>query len=236
MTMQKRKSLRFRQLLSNSGVVLFLIGFLVFVVGATPVLAQQTGGRLTGTVSDASGGVVPGAMVSATNEATMITSEALTNDSGVYSFSNLLPGTYTVSAEMDGFTKSTVTNFLLETATTKRVNFNLVVGDINQEVTVVSQAVQQIQHETSDLGDVVYERKIKDLPLNGRRPIELVLLQPGMAGNPGQGNAGGFAASGRLPEPAEYQRRRTGVRQVPAERHVGQPRSAGAARHRPAIR
>ncbi len=175
-----------------------MLGLLALVVGATPVLAQQTGGRLTGTVSDDSGAMIPGVMVTATHEETSITSESITNDSGVYNFSNLLPGTYTLSAEMSGFKKDTATNFLIETATTKRVDFDLEVGDITQEVTVASKAVQQIQLETSDLGDVVFERKIKDLPLNGRRPIELVLLQPGMAGNPGQGNAGGFAASGKF--------------------------------------
>lgn len=172
------------------------VGFALLVLLVGTLAAQQASSRLTGIVTDDTGGIIPGVLVTATNQGTGISHEVITNDQGSYTFASLPPSTYTISAELSGFKKSTTTDFLLETATTKTLDITLEVGDITQEVTVVAQSVQQIQLETSDLGDVVFERKIKDLPLNGRRPIELVLLQPGMAGNPGQGNAGGFVANG----------------------------------------
>ncbi|HEY2934059.1 MAG TPA: TonB-dependent receptor [Acidobacteriota bacterium] len=169
---------------------------LVAAVACAVVLAQQRGSKLEGTVSDPSKAVIPGVLVVATNQETNVAAESYTNDSGLYVFPFLPPGTYTISAELPGFKKTAVTDFRLEVATTKTLNFTLTVGEITEAVTVKADSVQQIQLGTSDLGDVVFERKIKDLPLNGRLPIELIFLQPGMAGNNRQSSTGGLSANG----------------------------------------
>ncbi len=177
--------------IAKSGLLITFLAFICLV----PALGQQ-GSRLRGTIKDSTGGIVPGVLVVATNEATSIASETFTNEAGIYIFPVLSVGTYTVSAEIDGFKKSIVSGFRLETATSKTLDFTLEVGALTQEISVSAGAVQQIQLDTSDLGDIVFEKKIKDLPLNGRLPIQLVLLQAGMAGHPQQGNAGGFTANG----------------------------------------
>ena len=170
---------------------LALVGVFVLAVDA---FAQ--GARLEGTVRDSQGLVVPGALVTATQRATGVAQESYSNEAGIYLFSSLAPGKYAISAELTGFKKHEITDFTLEVATTKTLNFTLAVGQISDVVTVKADAVQQIQTSTSDLGDVVFEKKIKDLPLNGRIPIELIFLQPGMAGNNRQSTTGGLSANG----------------------------------------
>jgi hypothetical protein len=176
-----------------------ILGFMVFagvLLTVASLSAQQSGGKLEGTVRDSQGLVVPAALVVATNQATNVAQESYANEAGLYIFPSLPPGKYTVSAEISGFRKFEVTDFVLEVATTKTLNFTLSVGQISEVVTVKSDAVQQVQTSTSDLGDVVFERKIKDLPLNGRLPIELIFLQAGMAGNNRQSSTGGLSANG----------------------------------------
>jgi hypothetical protein len=175
------------------------LGFLVFactLLLSNPAFGQGSGAKLDGTVRDSQGLVVPGAMVIATNQATGVARESYTNDAGIYVFSSLPPGKYTISAELTGFKKHEVTEFVLEVATSKTLDFKLVIGGTNETVTVTSDSIQQIQTTTSDLGDIVFERKIKDLPLNGRLPIELIFLQPGMAGSNRQSSTGGLSANG----------------------------------------
>src|SRR5688572_15169807 len=176
-------------------VLLMCLVLFIQLLLATAAFAQG-GAKLEGTVRDSQGLIVPGAMVLATNQATSVARESYTNEAGIYIFPSLAPGKYTISAELTGFKKQEVTDFVLEVATTKTVNFTLTVGQIADVVTVKSDAVQQLQTSTSDLGDVVVERKIKELPLNGRIPIELIFLQPGMAGNNKQGSTGGLSANG----------------------------------------
>ena len=143
---------------------------------------QQSGCRLEGTVRDPQGLVIPGVLVVAGNQATNVSQETYTNEAGIYLFPSLLPGLYTISAELTGFKKTSVSNFQLEIATTKVANLTLEVGNISDTVTVTAESVQQVQLSTSDLGNVVSEKQIKELPLNGRRPVDLVFLEPGMAG------------------------------------------------------
>ncbi len=153
--------------------------------------AQQSGCRLEGTVRDSQGLVIPGVLVVAGNQETNVAHETYTNDSGIYFFPSLLPGLYTISAELTGFRKTSVSNFQLEIATTKVANLTLSVGNISETVTVTAESIQQVQLSTSDLGNVVSEKQIKELPLNGRRPVDLVFLEPGMAGRSAIGSRTG---------------------------------------------
>jgi hypothetical protein len=198
----------FRPLEQNSMTYIgWKLGVLIFacvLLLASSTFGQGSGAKLDGTVRDSQGRIVPGAMVIATNEATGVARESYTNDAGIFVFSSLLPGKYAVSAEVKGFKKAEVTGFVLEVATSKTLDFKLVVGGSTETVTVTSDSIQQIQLASSDLGDIVVEKKIKDMPLNGRVPIELVFTQPGLAGNNRQGNNassyGGLSVNGARPQ------------------------------------
>ncbi|MBM3790668.1 MAG: hypothetical protein FJW35_10020, partial [Acidobacteria bacterium] len=166
------------------------------ILSAATAFAQRAGGRLEGTVKDSQGLVIPGVLVVATHQDTNVSQESYSNEAGIYVFPLLQPGPYTITAELSGFKKASVTDFRIEVATTKTLPVTLVIGELSETVTVKADAIQQVQTATSDLGDVVFERKIKDLPLNGRLPIELIFLQPGMGGSNKQTSTGGLSASG----------------------------------------
>ncbi len=179
------------------------LGVLIFacvLLLVSSAFGQGTGAKLDGTVRDSQGLIIRGAMVIATNEATGVARESYTNEAGIFVFSSLPPGKYNVSTEVQGFKKAEVTGFVLEVATSKTLDFKLVVGGSSEMVTVTADSIQQVQLASSDLGDVVVEKQIKDMPLNGRIPIELAFLQPGAAGSNKQGGWGGLSVNGSRPQ------------------------------------
>ena len=100
--------------------------FLALVFFAsTPLFSQSSNGTISGTVADASGAIVPGVMVTATNNATGVVSTALSNDAGVYNFASLLPGTYKVSASIPGFQTRTFNDVQLGNAGQLRINITI---------------------------------------------------------------------------------------------------------------
>jgi hypothetical protein len=177
----------------------WILGVLIFactLLLVSSTFGQGAGANLSGTVRDSQGLIVPNAMVIATNEATGVARERYTNEAGIFVFNSLLPGKYTVSSEVKGFKKAEVTGFVLEVATTKTLDFKFVIGGSTETVTVTAESIQQIQTTSSDIGDLVVEKKIQDIPLNGRMPIELALMQPGLAGNNKQSGGGGVYLGG----------------------------------------
>ena len=165
---------------------------LALVLACLPATAQQSGAKLEGVVRDSQGLVVPGVLVVATHQLTNVSTETYTNEAGLYVFPFLLPGPYTVTAELSGFKKSSVKDFQLEVATTKTANFTLEVGEISETVSVTAESVQQVQLSTSDLGNVVASKQILELPILSRRAIDLVTLEPGMSGLSAMGARSGF--------------------------------------------
>ncbi len=153
-----------------------LIG--LFLLGFAQLSAQQTT-QLTGRVSDATGAVVPGAAVTIVNKATGMRREASTNDLGYYSVPLLPPGQYQVTVLMDGFRPVSRSGITLEVDQAARVNFVLEVGDLAESIEVAAD-VAPIETESSVLKEVVDERRIRELPLNGRDATQLVLLLPGV--------------------------------------------------------
>ena len=103
---------------------------ILVLFGATTLKAQFDNGQISGFVRDASGAVVPGVVVTATNEATRQPREAVTNADGYYVFPGLIVGTYTVSAELQGFSRSTTTGVRLNSAARLSVNIALEVGTL----------------------------------------------------------------------------------------------------------
>ena len=145
----------------------------------TTGFAQTGTSNITGSVVDSTGAVVPGATVTATNEATGVKSTQTTTDSGVYAFSSLPVGNYTISVEKQGFKTLLKTNNALEVGTPLTVDVTLEVGSVEEKVTVVGGA-EQLNTANATIGNVVEQKAIETLPLNGRNPLTLLLLEPGV--------------------------------------------------------
>jgi hypothetical protein len=170
---------------------------LIFALSATS-LAQTYQGRILGTVTDESGGVVRGAKVRITNTETGISRNIETNDSGDYAAPNLPPGLYTVVVEASGFKKVERAEIRLEVAKDARIDIALPAGQISESVTVVNEP-PAIETTTTTLGGTFSNKAINDLPLNGRDFQNLVVLRPGVQRSTG----GGFlsiSSNGNRPE------------------------------------
>lgn len=145
-----------------------------------PAMAQMTiVGRISGTVSDSSHAVISGATVTATHDATGISRTATTDGSGFYVFTNLPVGSYTVSAEHQGFGKEVKSGYRLDADGRVTVDFSLKPGTVTQavEVTATGETINTVSGEISRVVDT---NQVQDLALNGRNYIQLVSLVPGV--------------------------------------------------------
>ncbi|MCU1237901.1 MAG: TonB-dependent receptor, plug, partial [Candidatus Solibacter sp.] len=154
-----------------------LICFFLLLSGI--VFAQMSTSQITGTVRDASGGVVPGANVTAKNEATGVTYRQTTTQAGLYAFPALPAGDYTVTVEMKGFKTSKNAGNQLVVGTPLAVDVVLSIGETTDVINVEATSAQ-VQTESATIGNVVSEKAIKELPLNGRNPLNLLVLEPGV--------------------------------------------------------
>lgn len=145
--------------------------------------AQIDTGVIVGRVVDESGAVLPGVSVSATQAGTNVTVNAVTNDRGEYAFPGLRVGTYDVAAELQGFRRAVQRGIQLNVQARVQVDLQLAVGQLAEEVVVTGKATL-LQTQTADIGNVVDERQIRDLPLLGRRYSELAFLTPGVVSAP----------------------------------------------------
>ena len=144
-----------------------------------PAVWGQTAGEITGEVKDPSGASAPNATITATNKDTNVARTTQTNSSGVYSFPALIPGSYDVKAVAAGFDTMVKTNVLLQVQQTARVDFTLNVGQATQTVEV-SASGELLATENATVGTVIEQKRIVDLPLNGRNFFSLVALSPGV--------------------------------------------------------
>ena len=162
---------------------------------AAILFAQTSTSEITGTVRDTTGAVVPGSNVTAVNEATGVTYKQTTTAAGLYAFPGLPSGSYTVSAEMQGFKTSKKTGNVLVVNTPLTVDLTLEVGTSTEVVNVEAKAVA-LQTENASIGEVVTEKAIKDLPLNGRNPLVLLVLEPGVTQRSAGGAGSGISVNG----------------------------------------
>jgi hypothetical protein len=154
-------------------LVLFLF------LSSLAVRAQTANGQVNGTVTDTSGAIVSGATVRLTNQGTKITNQAKTNSTGYFLFTNVLPGTYTLSVEQPGFKTETVNPFEIQVNQTLTQDVHLQVGAVTENVTVTTQA-PLIQTSSAELGTVIPQQPVQELPLNGRNFTQLLILTPGI--------------------------------------------------------
>ena len=151
---------------------------LIVLFSASAALAQVDTGAILGVVTDRSGAVVPGAIVKIVEESTNALTELQTNDSGFYSAPALRPGRYQVSVTKEGFRPQKSQPFDLRVQDRAEMNFQLELGPTSSEITVIARA-PLLESETSSLGQVIEEKTITDLPLNGRNFIQLAILGAG---------------------------------------------------------
>src|SRR5947207_6715162 len=132
----------------------------VIFFASTPLFSQSSNGTISGTVADASGAVIPGVTVTATNNATGVVTTVLSNDSGVYNLATLLPGTYKVSATLPGFQIQTFNDVQVGNAAQLRLNFSLQVAAAAQAVEVTVEAGNLITTSSSSVGEVLAQKQI----------------------------------------------------------------------------
>jgi hypothetical protein len=172
-----------------------LMKFALVVLALAAGAHAQTFGEITGLVTDTSGALVPGARVTITNVNTGATRATTSNTAGVYSVPSLPPGVYTVRAEADGFQSVVRSDIELQVQQTARLNFEMAVGQVTETIQVTGGA-PLLTTEDATVGSVIENRRIIELPLNGRNFLQLVALSPnvsyGFASNgTAQGRQGG---------------------------------------------
>ncbi|MBN2430840.1 MAG: TonB-dependent receptor [Acidobacteria bacterium] len=154
---------------------LLLASWLMVMAG----MVTAAGQTIEGYVRDQQGAAVPGARVILTDTQLDVVRERFATDEGRFVFPDLPTGRYDLTAELSGFQPVRVMSITLRVGETLRYTLTLPVGAIASEIEILA-AVEQVQTSTSDLGAIIDERRITDLPLNGRDPLDLVFLTPGV--------------------------------------------------------
>ncbi|MGH9451315.1 MAG: TonB-dependent receptor domain-containing protein [Terriglobia bacterium] len=172
-----------------AGLIMLALGF--WLVAPRPALAQIATAAINGTVTDASGAVIPGVTVILANADTGVRRTTVSNNVGNYSFVQILPGQYTLQASKTGFETQREAAFTLSVNQTTTYNFAMPVGEATQTVTVQATAAK-LQTASAELGTVVDRKEVNDLPLNGRNFTQMLALTPGVSTVNVSQNSGGF--------------------------------------------
>jgi hypothetical protein len=168
--------------------ILVISGLLLM---ASAAWAQVNRGTITGMIFDPSGAVIPGVAVSVTNQTTGVATNVITTSAGVYTAPLLLPSTYSLTVEKEGFKKYVQTGIVVGVGDTIRADVSLTVGAKTETVEVTGHA-PLLQRETAELGTVVNGTEVEELPLTSvgdqRTPASFMKLSPGVTG---RGNSTG---------------------------------------------
>ena len=193
-------------------------GVLGFLIAATLfpqlVAAQAVTGTIHGTVTDASGAILPGATVTLTHMETGRTRVVVADPTGEFTAPSLPTGTYSLTAELQGFKTISISDIRLGVDQRLRFGVKLEVGTVSETVTVVGTS-PLVQTSSSELGTTVNEEQIRQLPLNGRNFVSLTRTVPGVVrGIPGANIDGAgslawrasasFSANGQRPRDNNY--------------------------------
>src|SRR5580704_7436103 len=166
--------------------------------------AQDATGRVAGTITDATGAVIPGVQVTVTNTATHVSRKTSTNHDGYYQILALPIGNYKVTVEHEGFSTVASDEYKLLINQALRVDVKMAVGAANQTVEVGAQAAA-VETVNSTLGQSVTGRALTNMPLNGRDTLDLALLQPGVTeSNDDNLGAGNYSIAGGRTDSITY--------------------------------
>lgn len=164
------------------------LGLVYFVaILFAKVSVAQSSGTISGAVMDQSGAVLPGVSVNAANVDTSVTRSAVSNERGEFVLTLVPVGTYEMKAALPGFRTEVRRGLVLQVDQRLSVSFNLMIGDLTQSILVLD-AAPLVDSETSAVGNVIENRRVVELPLNGREFQSLTLLVPGaVPPTPGSG-------------------------------------------------
>ena len=179
-----------------------LCGTLLLIGLAGAASAQFDAGQISGYIRDSTGASVPGAILISTNQGSREQRKTTSNQDGYYIFPQLFVGVYDVSVEATGFKKYVRTGVVLDAQSKIGADIELTVGAISDQITVESSATQ-VQTDSAVVGSLVDNKQIQNLTLNGRNPIYLAALTPGVVSGAGIGtfdpdsvSNGGFNING----------------------------------------
>ena len=158
---------------------------------------NTTSCSIAGTITDLSGAVVPGVVVTVTNQATGVTTRVNTNNSGYYIAEALPAGDYTISTEKSGYKSEAVRDIHLDPGQRRGENLSLAVGQATATVTVEADSVA-VQTESAELGGTVSEKEVANLMLNGRNFQTLALIVPGVSAASGANALPNYGEGGYL--------------------------------------
>ncbi len=187
-------------------ISLFSLASLALLAVFVPVLthAQDATARITGTVTDSTGAVIPEVQVTVTNTATQIARDATTDHDGFYQVLALPIGNYKVTATRNGFRTVVSTEYKLLINQALRVDFKMQVGTASEKVDVGAEAAP-VETVSATLGQSVTGRTLVNMPLNGRDTLDLALLQPGVTeSNDDNGGAGNYSIAGGRTDSITY--------------------------------
>ncbi len=177
-----------------SRTILITLTFTVCIVLSALLAAQTTSGRILGRVTDSTGAIVGKVKVTVTNQGTSISRSVVTNDTGDYNFVEVVPGTYTVTFELAGFKKNVQKGVIVDINQVITLNSTLQIGAAQEVVDVTSEA-PQVDTTSTQLGAVINDRSVNELPLNSRDTYQFLQLQPGVQAQLGNGNGSLFYGS-----------------------------------------
>src|SRR5690349_2843289 len=156
---------------------------------------SSTTGNITGTVRDPQGAAVPKAEITLTEDKTGASRTVRTNDDGFYNVPSLPAGSYTITTSPTGFKKTVTTNVDRHVSENKSVNIDLQVGQLNETVTITSDAAP-VEVRSGEVSSLISEKQVTELPLNGRNYAQLALMVPGVSPVTQSGAGGAFVTKG----------------------------------------
>lgn len=145
--------------------------------------SAQFNASLSGTVLDPTQAIIPGATVTITNVDTQASKTATSGDAGTFQFTELPPGTYTVSVTAKGFQQNTVSNVLVAAETPRSLNVTMQIGQESQTFTVNAEMAPLLQSSDASIGTTIDSAEIDRLPIFGSDPYELLRTAPGISGD-----------------------------------------------------
>jgi len=156
------------------------IAFSIALLFSASLLHADVTATILGTVHDPTSAAIQGVKLTVTNIETNLTRSVTTDAAGEYRFLSLPVGTYTVEAEQTGFQRFAEASIVLTVDQQRRIDITMEVGSLQQKIEVSGAAVQ-VETTSTQLGTVIEEKSILNLPLNGRSYIDLLSIQPGVA-------------------------------------------------------
>lgn len=175
----------------NFSLILFSI---CLIAGQFCIAQSSNQGSLVGTVRDPNGRVIPSVTVTITNNETNVSRKLATDENGNFRLDFLVPGNYQIVAEVSGFKKTELSPIKINVSETTRADLVLEVGSVTEQVTVSTDDNSSVNTENPTLGQVISERLIDNMPLNGREFVELSGLVPGVS--TGSGKTGAVDSKG----------------------------------------